>query len=115
MVDDDTLLELIRRIESMEMKLSAPEFNKPHGTCMETITILSLNTQKTNLMLDELIDKWIWLAINTIATSSIFVDEINGLRKKLGLGEMTKEELSKKMEKIAPHAEKQLSELMKRR
>jgi len=112
--DKTTFLELVQRIESMEMKLSSPQFHKPEGTCLETLTMLTVSIHESTLVMEELIDKWIWLAINSIASNSIMMHEINDLREQLGLPKITNDELLKKMYETAPQAEKMLAGLLRK-
>jgi hypothetical protein len=112
--DKTTFLELVQRIESMEIKLSSPQFHKPEGTCLETLAMLAVSSHELTLVMEELMDKWIWLAINSLASNSIMIHEINDLREQLGLPIITNEELSKKMYETAPKAEKMIAEIMRK-
>jgi len=113
MVDDTIVVELIKRVEELERKLSSPKFSEPTNNCALMMTTLGLGVKETMEATDLLIDRWFWAITNSIAADEIIRNEVIECRKKLGLKIPTHEDYQKEMKKALKHAKKLIAEGLK--
>lgn len=105
MVDDSVVVELIKRVEELEKKLSNPKFSEPTNNCALMMTTLGLGVKETMESTELLIDRWFWAVTNSIAADEIIRNEVIECRKKLGLKIPSYEDYQKEMKKALKDAE----------
>jgi len=102
-MNDITLVELIQRVEALETRLLML-----HEMHQQTVKLTMASLEIVDVV--ETIDRrWMWLAVQSINTTSLLFNELNNLRESHGLSKYTQSDIQEKLEKTIESSARMLT------